>query len=92
MAGFIVPYLWQTTSHLIKALAIVALGGMTFFLAATQDIFALLTLHLHLCNAITSRICEWQLEALGGLWNLFRGAYLVVVRFLVNRGRSSCKC
>jgi hypothetical protein len=46
---------------------------MTLLLALIKDALALATLHIALCDRITRAICLWQLDSLGGLWNLFRG-------------------
>ncbi|RSH94809.1 phosphatidylinositol N-acetylglucosaminyltransferase subunit gpi1 [Saitozyma podzolica] len=63
------PSLLPTAVHI---LAVASLGGMTLLLALTKDALALATLHIALCDRITRAICLWQLDSLGGLWNLFR--------------------
>lgn len=54
-------------------LSILSLTGFTTLLAASHDILNLLTLHLLFGYNVMRAVCVWQIDSLGGLWNLFRG-------------------
>lgn len=58
----------------ISVLAFSSVGGLTFLLAVLNDLINLLTLHITLCAKITGLVFSWQLDSLGSLFNLFRGA------------------
>lgn len=62
------------------AVLLVALGGLSFAFALVSDIVSLLTLHLRICYAVTAQLCTWQLAALKGLYDLFRGKRWNVLR------------
>lgn len=57
----------------LRSLAFFSLFGLTTLLAALQDVLAIGTAHITVCEKATSLIVRWQLSSLGGLWNLFRG-------------------
>lgn len=73
VTGILRPVLNTATPFIVSLLSIASLGGVTLLLSCLQDILSVLTLHLRCCSLITTRICRWQLDSLGGLWNLFRG-------------------
>ncbi|WVQ93661.1 hypothetical protein IAU59_000737 [Kwoniella sp. CBS 9459] len=64
----------------IHLIAWTSLGGLTFTLAILNDLLSLLTLHLSVCHVLMRLIYKWQLDSLGGLWNLFRGKRWNVLR------------
>lgn len=51
--------------------------GLTTLLAIAHDIINLLTLHMFFGYKIMRAVCGWQIDSLGGLWNLFRGTLLL---------------
>jgi phosphatidylinositol glycan class Q protein len=71
----VVPRLPSLLPTAVHILATASMGGMTLLLALTKDALGLATLHITLCDRITRAICLWQLDSLGGLWNLFRGEW-----------------
>ncbi|EJT49879.1 GPI anchor biosynthesis-related protein [Trichosporon asahii var. asahii CBS 2479] len=49
------------------------IAGLLTFLSHALDAFRLMTLHLRAGYLFTRALYRWQMSALGGLWNLFRG-------------------
>ncbi|KAL1411843.1 pig-Q [Vanrija albida] len=76
-----VPALAAAPPIALTALLLTApLLGLSSALALLADAIALLTLHLRLCHFATAALCRWQLSALRGLWDLFRGKRWNVLR------------
>lgn len=49
------------------------IAGLITFFSHALDAFRLMTLHLRAGYLFTRALYRWQMSALGGLWNLFRG-------------------
>lgn len=69
-----IPFLAAYGPNLLLLLGLTGHGGLTLFLSVLRDVIKVLTLHLRLGHTITGYLVKWQLESLGGLWNLFRGS------------------
>ena len=67
------PHITTHLPSLVRLVSLASLLGATSALALTRDVLRLLTLHLYVGSRLTRAICSWQLDTLGGLWNLFRG-------------------
>ncbi|WVW80270.1 hypothetical protein I302_102248 [Kwoniella bestiolae CBS 10118] len=76
----VIPHLERLLPSLTQLFALSSLGGLTFTLSLLRDTLTILTSHLHLCHVLMRYIFDWQLESLGGLWNLFRGKRWNVLR------------
>ncbi|OWT35619.1 phosphatidylinositol glycan, class Q, partial [Cryptococcus neoformans Bt1] len=76
----VTPLLHSLLPRLIYLLSILSLTGFTTFLAASHDMLNLLTLHLLFGYKVMRAVCGWQIDSLGGLWNLFRGKRWNVLR------------
>ncbi|OCF44126.1 hypothetical protein I317_02080 [Kwoniella heveanensis CBS 569] len=74
------PLLRTYGPTLIQTIAWISFGGLTFTLAIINDLLSLLAIHLHVCHILMRAIYRWQLDSLGGLWNLFRGKRWNVLR------------
>ncbi|XAO26769.1 hypothetical protein I312_105610 [Cryptococcus bacillisporus CA1280] len=77
---YVTPSLHSLLSRLIYLLSIFSLMGLTTLLAIAHDIINLLTLHMFFGYKIMRAVCGWQIDSLGGLWNLFRGKRWNVLR------------
>lgn len=69
----VAPLLTEVQGPAITAILLVALGGLSFAFALLSDMVTLVTLHLRLCYTVMAKLCGWQLAALKGLYDLFRG-------------------
>ncbi|WVF66029.1 hypothetical protein IAT40_000767 [Kwoniella sp. CBS 6097] len=78
--AYIEPLLQAYGPILLQIIAWTSFGGLTLTLAILSDILSIFTIHLHLCHILMRTIYRWQLESLGGLWNLFRGKRWNVLR------------
>lgn len=76
----VTPLLHSLLPQLIYLLSILSLTGFTTFLAVSHDMLNLLTLHLLFGYKVMRVVCGWQIDSLGGLWNLFRGKRWNVLR------------
>ncbi|AAW44966.2 GPI anchor biosynthesis-related protein, putative [Cryptococcus deneoformans JEC21] len=76
----VTPSLHSLLPQLMYLLSILSLTGFTTLLAASHDILNLLTLHLLFGYNVMRAVCVWQIDSLGGLWNLFRGKRWNVLR------------
>ncbi|WVQ78884.1 hypothetical protein IAT38_000975 [Cryptococcus sp. DSM 104549] len=74
------PKIDYLTPVVLSGLSFASLGGLTLLLALLQDIANLLTLHLNVCYRLMRVLYGWQVESLGGLWNLFRGKRWNILR------------
>nr|XP_019011975.1 uncharacterized protein I206_02812 [Kwoniella pini CBS 10737]OCF50756.1 hypothetical protein I206_02812 [Kwoniella pini CBS 10737] len=74
------PMLLRILPLSLQMFAFFSLFGLTFTIAILKDSVSILTSHLYICHTIMTYIFNWQLESLGGLWNLFRGKRWNVLR------------
>ncbi|KIR51787.1 phosphatidylinositol glycan, class Q [Cryptococcus gattii Ru294] len=77
---YVTPSFHSLLPRLIYLLSIFSLMGLTTLLAIAHDIINLLTLHILFGYKIMRAVCGWQIDSLGGLWNLFRGKRWNVLR------------
>ncbi|KAL0242128.1 hypothetical protein I308_105757 [Cryptococcus tetragattii IND107] len=77
---YVTPSVHSLLPRLIYLLSIFSLMGLTTLLAIAHDMINLLTLHLLFGYKIMRAVCGWQIDSLGGLWNLFRGKRWNVLR------------
>lgn len=77
-ADLIFPRLPEMYMYMFVVAGTIA-GLLTFFSHAL-DAFRLMTLHLRAGYLFTRALYRWQMSALGGLWNLFRGKRWNVLR------------
>ncbi|WWD16402.1 hypothetical protein CI109_100828 [Kwoniella shandongensis] len=77
---FVTPLLGDIIYTSLVILAASSLGGLTLSLSILGDCFSLLTLHLYVCYRGMKLVYAWQVDSLGGLWNLFRGKRWNVLR------------
>ncbi|KAJ3165968.1 phosphatidylinositol N-acetylglucosaminyltransferase subunit gpi1 [Geranomyces variabilis] len=59
--------------YVVSVIGMSGIFGVSMCLSLFMDLFSLVTLHLHLCYAVASKIYYWQVKLIVSLFTLFRG-------------------
>ncbi|KAG2231861.1 hypothetical protein INT48_006053 [Thamnidium elegans] len=68
------------TPHIIHAIGISGVFGVTMIISLSSDFLAFMTLHVYCFYMVAARIFNWQLVILNSLFNLFRGKKRNILR------------